>query len=117
MVSPSRRRATKRRRSSITELAFHGIHTSRLQKSEKCNPCVRYKLSPMSRAAHKSVEAQLPGAVPHAVAEKTELGLLCDQDSRGRAARNSAFPNHLAFQLFRLRQLRLSLLRWLQFGK
>src|ERR1700688_3302388 len=52
MASPSRRRATKRRRSSITELAFHGIHTSRLQKSEKCNPCVRYEMSPMSRAAH-----------------------------------------------------------------
>src|SRR4029077_16020280 len=27
-------------------------HTSRLQKSEKCNPCVRYEMSPMSRAAH-----------------------------------------------------------------
>src|SRR5258706_15209946 len=53
MASPSSRRATKRRRSSITELAFHGIHTSRLQKSEKCNPCVRYELSPMSRAAHR----------------------------------------------------------------
>src|SRR6202165_4960780 len=52
MASPSSRRATKRRRSSITELAFHGIHTSRLQKSEKCNPCVRYEMSPMSRAAH-----------------------------------------------------------------
>jgi hypothetical protein len=35
----------------MTELAFHGIHTSRLQKSEKCNPCVRYEMSPMSRAA------------------------------------------------------------------
>src|SRR5947199_10080405 len=34
MVSPSRRRATKRRRSSMTELAFHGIHTSRLQKAK-----------------------------------------------------------------------------------
>ncbi|MGY3645793.1 hypothetical protein ACVWW2_001084 [Bradyrhizobium sp. LM4.3] len=35
----------------MTELAFHGIHTSRSQKSEKCNPCVRYEMSPMSRAA------------------------------------------------------------------
>jgi enamine deaminase RidA (YjgF/YER057c/UK114 family) len=52
-VRPARRRATKRRRSSITELAFHGIHTSHLQKSEKCNPCVRYELSPMSQAAQK----------------------------------------------------------------
>jgi hypothetical protein len=30
MLSPSRSRATKRRRSSITEHAFHGIHTPRL---------------------------------------------------------------------------------------
>jgi hypothetical protein len=37
----------------MTELAFHGIHTSRLEKSEKCNPCVRYEMSPMSRAAHR----------------------------------------------------------------
>src|SRR6202140_2279532 len=51
MASPSSRRATKRRRSSITELAFHGIHTSRLQKSKKCNPCIRYEMSPMSLAA------------------------------------------------------------------
>ena len=29
MLSPSSRRATKRRRSSITELAVHGINTSR----------------------------------------------------------------------------------------
>jgi hypothetical protein len=55
MASPSSRRATKRRRSSITELAFHGIHTSRLQKSEKCNPCARYEMSPMSRAAHHNL--------------------------------------------------------------
>src|SRR6266567_4638791 len=55
MASPSSRRATKRRRSSITELAFHGIHTSRLQKSEKCNPCVRYEMSPMSQAAQAPV--------------------------------------------------------------
>src|SRR5262245_6359496 len=34
MASPSRSRATKRRRSSITELAFHGIHTSRRTKAE-----------------------------------------------------------------------------------
>src|ERR1700750_1811593 len=52
LLSPSSRRPTKRRRSSITELAFHGINTSR-QKSEKCYPCVRYEVSPMSQAAHK----------------------------------------------------------------
>src|SRR4029077_14310696 len=34
IASPSNRRATKRRRSSITELAFHGIHTSRRTKAE-----------------------------------------------------------------------------------
>src|SRR6185369_15653569 len=34
MASPSRSRATNRRRSSITELAFHGIHTSRRTKAE-----------------------------------------------------------------------------------
>lgn len=34
MASPSSRRATKRRRSSITELAFHGINTSRRTKAE-----------------------------------------------------------------------------------
>src|ERR1700758_1157579 len=34
MASPSRSRATKRRRSSITELAFHGIDTSRGTKAE-----------------------------------------------------------------------------------
>src|SRR3989442_2510487 len=62
MASPSSRRATKRRRSSITELAFRGIEPSRLQKSEKCNPCVRYEMSPMSQAAQLSVrrKARLP---------------------------------------------------------
>src|ERR1700692_1124897 len=34
IASPSKRRATKRRRSSITELAFHGIYTSRRAKAE-----------------------------------------------------------------------------------
>src|SRR5262245_1198912 len=46
--SPSNRRATKRRRSSITEHSFHGIHTSRLQKAKsvthvsgtKCHLCL-----------------------------------------------------------------------------
>src|SRR5215475_1279772 len=52
IASPSRSRATKRRRSSMTELAFHGIHTLPQNKSGKCNPCVRYVLSPVSRAAH-----------------------------------------------------------------
>jgi hypothetical protein len=47
--SPSSSRATNRRRSSITEHSFHGIHAS--PKGERCYPCVRYDLSPMSRAA------------------------------------------------------------------
>src|SRR5439155_9711317 len=45
--SPSRSRATKRRRSSITELAFHGIDTSRPKAESvthvsgtKCHPCL-----------------------------------------------------------------------------
>src|SRR6185437_12361521 len=49
MASPSRSRATKRRRSSITELAFHGIHTSHRTKAESvthvsgtfCHLCLR----------------------------------------------------------------------------
>src|SRR5713101_4229010 len=48
MASPSNRRATNRRRSSITELASHGIHTSRPQKAKsvthvsgtKCHLCL-----------------------------------------------------------------------------
>src|SRR5262249_11702811 len=48
MLSPSSRRPTKRRSSSITELAFHGINTSR-QKAKsvthvsgtKCHLCLR----------------------------------------------------------------------------
>src|SRR5579859_6294939 len=56
MVSPSSRRATKRRRSSITELTFHGIHTSRRTKAEsvthvsgtKCHLC----LGPLSPAGY-----------------------------------------------------------------
>src|SRR3979411_1754536 len=39
MASPSNRRATKRRRSSITELAFHGIHTSRPQRRKVLPMC------------------------------------------------------------------------------
>ena len=52
MVSPSSRRATKRRRSSTAEHSFQGIPTSRANR-RKCYPCVRYEVSPMSRAAHK----------------------------------------------------------------
>jgi hypothetical protein len=37
-------------RSSITELSFHGIPSSALLRAEKCNPCLRYVLLPMSQA-------------------------------------------------------------------
>src|SRR3954447_20132483 len=39
MASPSNRRATKRRRSSITELAVHGIHTSRPKRRKVLPMC------------------------------------------------------------------------------
>src|SRR6516162_4524522 len=56
IVSPSNSRATNRRRSSITELAFHGINTSRPQKAKsvthvsgtKCHPC----LEPLTPCLH-----------------------------------------------------------------
>src|SRR6266436_3644669 len=59
IASPSSRRATKRRRSSITELAFHGINTSR-QKAKsvthvsgtKCHLCLR----PLNTARRYLVE-------------------------------------------------------------
>jgi hypothetical protein len=56
--SPSSRRPTKRRRSSITELAFHGIYTSRVKSAGKCDPCVRYEMELMSRAAHIGYKVQ-----------------------------------------------------------
>jgi hypothetical protein len=60
MVSPSRSRATKRRRSSITELAFHGIHTSRRTKAESvthvsgtfCHLC----LGPLTKKADREAQ-------------------------------------------------------------
>src|ERR1700682_391006 len=50
IFSPSSKRPTKRTRSSITEHSFQGITPS--PKGKKCHPCVRYKVSPMSQAAH-----------------------------------------------------------------
>src|SRR5438034_952124 len=75
--SPSRSRATKRRRSSITELAFHGIDTSRPKAESvthvsgtKCHPC----LGPLTRcrtpdtsgssARHPGAERRNEGALP-----------------------------------------------------
>src|SRR5690606_36143183 len=60
--SPSSKRATNRRRSSITEVSLHGIDTSR-PKTEKCNPCLRYELSPISQVGHHTksrAKARLP---------------------------------------------------------
>ena len=56
--SPSSRRATKRRRSSMTVLSLHGIHTSGREKAESvthvsgtfCNPCPRPLIN--ARGAH-----------------------------------------------------------------
>src|SRR5438270_13300795 len=55
IASPSSRRATKRRRSSITELSFHGIHTSRPKAKSvthvsgtKCHPCLRPHINNLS---------------------------------------------------------------------
>ena len=53
MVSPSSRRDTNRRRSSITEHSFHGIDTSPGNPG-KCYLCVRYDPSPMSQVAHRT---------------------------------------------------------------
>src|SRR5690348_11965023 len=54
MLSPSFSRITKRMRSSITELSFHGFHFPAPFQAKKCNPCLRYVLLPMCRAAHLS---------------------------------------------------------------
>src|SRR5580700_6934750 len=59
MPSPSRRRATKRRRSCVTEHSFHGINTSRqMAKSVThvsgtvCHLCLR----PLTKAGDLPVE-------------------------------------------------------------
>src|SRR5215467_12974096 len=70
IVSPSSRRATKRRRSSITELAFHGINTSR-QKAKsvthvsgtKCHPSLR-PLTRSSADEHRATNADDAGSIP-----------------------------------------------------
>src|SRR5579862_3483853 len=51
MLSPSFNRITNRMRSSITELSFHGIPLPAPFQEKKCNPCLRYVLLPMCRAA------------------------------------------------------------------
>src|SRR3974390_272229 len=48
---PYRRAASKRRGSSMTEVSFHGIHTSPPERQGgKCYPCLRCELSPVSQA-------------------------------------------------------------------
>jgi hypothetical protein len=69
MASPSNRRATKRGRSSISELAFHGIHTSRTAKAKsvthvsgtKCHLCLGPLTVSMSRVRATKVEAMPRG--------------------------------------------------------
>jgi hypothetical protein len=41
-------------KSSMTEHSFQGIHFL-LKKRRKCNPCVRYEMSPMCQAAHNGL--------------------------------------------------------------
>jgi len=52
--------------------------SSRLQKSEKCNPCVRYELSPMSRAAHGSPPAEIRTSFAFIAALFARIGNVCD---------------------------------------
>src|SRR5437762_6807279 len=74
MASPSNRRATKRRRSSITELAFHGINTSRAQKAKsvthvsgtKCHLC----LGPLTKSTGWLCEADGESACSAAQCER-----------------------------------------------
>jgi hypothetical protein len=70
-------RPTNRRRSSMTEHSFHGINTSRPKKSEKCYPCVRYDLSPMSQAAHRP-RRDFPEAAPKAAVFRAFCAVLLD---------------------------------------
>ena len=53
MASPSRRRATNRRRSSSTLHSFHGTDASSA-KDRKCSLCVRNEVQPLSREAHRT---------------------------------------------------------------
>src|SRR4030081_1253794 len=68
MASPSNRRATKRRRSSITELAFHGIHTSRPKKAKsvthvsgtKCHLCLGPLIYAVGAECRRPIMLHLP---------------------------------------------------------
>jgi len=51
----------------MTEHSFHGIHTSRTNRG-KCYPCVRNKLSPMSRNAHSSSRMAVAAKSQHGFA-------------------------------------------------
>src|SRR3984893_6270216 len=86
MASPSNRRATKRRRSSITELAFHGIYTSRRTKAESvthvsgtfCHLCLGPLTLPASfgSASRDVIPGQERVANPHHPPAKS-LGVVC----------------------------------------
>src|SRR5579862_7968969 len=92
IVSPSFSRITKRIRSSITELSFHGMPFA-LLCGAKCNPCLRNILLPMSRNGHyKFQSAQQPWST----------GLECDAwPSHCRAKPYSGHPHHGYQQLGR----------------
>ena len=65
MASPSSSRAPKRSRSSTTEHSFQGIQPPPAcprRRRWKVLACVRYDLSPMSRAAHKLLKKILRSA-------------------------------------------------------
>src|SRR5215470_10373519 len=71
--SPPKRRATNRRRSSITELSFHGIHTLR-KKAEsvthvsgtECHLCLGPLINHLQGAANAALCACGSYAGPHA---------------------------------------------------
>src|SRR6185312_6847487 len=71
MASPSRSRATKRRRSSITELAFHGIHTSHRTKAESvthvsgtfCHLCLRPLIKHLAPSGPRPRPPKVTGGV------------------------------------------------------
>src|SRR5262249_25934750 len=56
IFSPSSRRATNLRRSSMGLHSFQGILLSR-QKARLCNPCLRNELSPLPQEGHARFRA------------------------------------------------------------
>src|SRR5579871_2544388 len=87
MASPSKSRATKRRRSSMTELTFHGIHTSRRTKAEsvthvsgtKCHLCLGpltwQALRALSPASTPSPAIEIRSSDPGRVVRRCLVGI------------------------------------------